>query len=188
MTRRRLWRRPGLLLVVPAMLGIAACSDDTGPAGPGGAETLLLSVEPRGGAVGVDPGAPITVTFDHPMHPAMSEYAALHEGDVTGPEVEGTWGWSEGGATLTFTPAAPLAPATAYTIHLGGGMHDANGHPVDLGAHGAHMGGDWATSGMMGGGMMGGGTGGVPGSDHMGQGWRHPSNGSYGMVFSFTTA
>jgi hypothetical protein len=86
---------------------------------------------------------------------------------------------------LTFTPAAPLAPMTGYTVHLGGGMMDAGGTHADFGTHGSHMGGSWATSGMMGGGMMGGSMGDQ--GYHMGQGWQHPTNGSYGMVFTFTT-
>ena len=45
---------------------------------------------------------------------------------------------------------------------------------------GSGMGGQWATASMMGNGM------GMAGS-MMGTGWRH-SNGTYGMVFSFTTA
>ena len=52
--------------------------------------------------------------------------------------------------------------------------------------HGAGMGGQWATESMMTGGTQhGGGMG--PGGGMMGQGWQHPSNGSYGMLFSFTT-
>ncbi len=69
-----------------------------------------------------------------------------------------------------------------YTVHLGGGMTDFQNGPVDFDTYGPHMGGDWATDDMMmGGGMMGG------SGPHMGEGWQH-SNGSFGMVFGFTTA
>lgn len=112
------------------------------------------------------------------MNPTMSEYADLHEGTVGGPTVEGTWTWSANDTKLTFTAAGPLEPATTCAIHLGGRMHDAEGRPVDLQQHGGQMGGQWATSGMMAGGS---------GAGHTGDGWRHPSNGSYGMVFLFTT-
>ncbi len=72
-------------------------------------------------------------------------------------------------------------PETHYTVHVGGGMTDQAGHGIDLDAHGPDMGGDWATDDMMmGGGMMG-------GHLHMGEGWDH-ANGSFGMVFEFTTA
>lgn len=189
MTDDTMWRRVGLLAAVPIAFGLAACSGDGAPAGPEGTETLLLSVVPEGGATGVAPGEPITITFDHPMNPVMSEYADVHEGDVTGPEVEGVWSWSEGHTKLSFTPSSPFEPATTYTIHLGGGMRDAAGHYVNFEEHGGHMGGRWATSGMMGGGMgPGGGPGAGPGPGHMGEGWQHPTNGTYGMVFTFTTA
>ena len=64
---------------------------------------------------------------------------------------------------------------------------DGSGHMVDLERRAIGMGGQWATGTMMtagmGAGMMGGGQ-----STMMGSGWQHPSNGSYGMVFTFKTA
>lgn len=177
------WKRGALAVAFPAMFGVFACSDDTGPAGPDGAESLLLSVEPRGGATSVSTGSSITITFDHPMNPAMSAYAIVHEGTVAGPEVEGAWSWSANDTRLGFAPASRLESATTYVIHLGGGMRDADGRHVDFQQRGGQMGGRWVTSGMMGGGMASG-----PGPGHMGDGWQHPSNGTYGMVFVFTTA
>jgi hypothetical protein len=143
------------------------------------AHARVVSIVPSGGATGVDPNAPIVVIFSHPMQPGMEQYAALHEGDVTGAVVVGTWAWSDDRTTLTFTSAQPLKLQTQYTLHLGGGMRAADGGFVDYGPCAAQYGGQWATQGMMGGGMMGG--------DMMGSGWRHP-NGTYGMVFTFTTA
>jgi hypothetical protein len=110
----------------------------------------------------------------------MATYVALHEGDVRGPVVDGTWRLEAYGTRLVFTPTQPLQPFTAHTIHLGGGMTDTRGRHVDLETHGAHMGGNWASGSMMTGGMMGG------GHDHMNDGWYHSGNGSYGMVFTFT--
>lgn len=152
----------------------------------GTASTALVSMSPVGGATDVDPAEPVVVTFDHAIDPAMAEYAALHEGDVNGPEVAGTWSLSGDSTGLVFTQEEPLKPATRYTIHLGGGMIDAEGHHVDLGTNGTHMGGEWATDSMMGGGMGGGGMDGH--HEHTGDGWEHPDNGSYGMIFTFTTA
>lgn len=168
-----------LLVVGGAGLVAGACSESESPLDPRVEPTALLSVVPQGGSTGVDRFGPVVVEFDHAMMVGMQEYAALHEGNVTGPEVAGTWTLSADRSLLTFTPAAPLAPSTQYTIHLGGGMMDADGDHIDFGTHGSRMGGAWATQGMMGGGMMGG--------AHMGDGWQHPTNGSYGMVFSFTT-
>lgn len=177
-----------LLVVGGVGLVAGACSESSTPLDPQVEPTALLSVVPQGGSTDVDRFAPVVVEFDHAMMAGMQEHAVLHEGDVTGPDVAGTWTLSTDRSTLTFTPAAPLAPSTLYTIHLGGGMTDANGDHIDFGTHGDHMGGAWATQGMMGGGMMGGGMmGGAMGEAHMGDGWQHPTNGSYGMVFSFTT-
>ncbi len=141
--------------------------------------TAFVSIVPIGGDTDVDPNAPVVIQFDHAMQMGMEMYAALHEGDVTGPEVAGTWTWSDDDTVLTFTPDQPLLPGTQYTVHLGGGMMDAHGGTVDFDSNGTHMGGDWATGDMMGG-MMG-------GHPHMDEGWEH-SNGTFGMVFSFTTA
>lgn len=176
------------LVIAGVGLLAGACSESDTLLEPDAEATTLLSVIPRGGSTDVDRLAPVAIELDHPVMDGMEAFALLHEGDVTGPEVAGTWSLSADRLALTFTPSAPLAPTTRYAIHLGGGMMDADGDHVDLDAHGDHMGGTWATQGMMGGGMLGGGTmGGTMGDDHLGQGWRHPTNGSYGMVFSFTT-
>ncbi len=181
-------KRTSALFGIPVLVaGLVGCSTDD-IAGPGDTETVFLSVVPQGGSTDVDPGSSVVVRFDHSMNAAMSEYADVHEGDLTGPEVDGTWNWSNNNMTLTFTPSQPFKLATTYSIHLGGGMRDADDHPVDFGQHGPGMGGHWANGDMMGGGPMGGGPmGGGPGP-HAGEGWQHPTNGSFGMVFSFTTA
>ena len=140
--------------------------------------TTLVSVSPLGGQTGVDPGTVIVMQYDHPMQSGMEMYAALHEGDITGPEVPGMWTWSENHTEMKFTPDQPLIGGE-YAIHLGGGMMGDHGEPVDFETHGPDMGGEWATGDMMDpGGMMG-------GHDHMGEGWQH-ANGTYGMVFGFT--
>lgn len=187
--------RPSLRALLAAALTLpaaAACADDAGPAAPEIPPVALVTVSPTGGAEDVDVLTEVVVTFDGPLMDGMADYAALHLGDVTGPEVPGGWSLSPDGTVLTFTPADALLPDTRYTVHLGGGMMDAQGHYADLQAHGSQMGGAWATSGMMGGGGMGGGgmgsgMGGAMGDEHMGTGWQHPDNGSYGMVFTFTT-
>jgi hypothetical protein len=168
---------PVLLLITPLLL-VAGCSDH-GMASAGD-ETVLLSVSPAAGATSVDPTASVSVQFSHPIMPGMEEYALLHLGDVTGPVVDGTWSLGEGGTVLRFVPDQQLENGTTYTVHLGGGMRDGSGHPVDFYRNGSHMGGRWATSGMMGG-------GGHHGGGHMGGGWTHAS-GTHGMMFSFTTA
>lgn len=171
---------------IALIVALAGCAEDPASLEPG---AVLLSVTPAGGAVSVDPAGDVVAVFDHPLHKRMAGYAMLHEGDVQGPEVDGSWRLEADRTRLVFTPGQPLRPATIYTVHLAGGMTDAFGRHVDLETHGPHMGGHWADGAMMGGGMTG------PGQDHMGSGqghmgdgWRCPTNGSYGMVFSFTTA
>lgn len=165
--------------LVAVAVGAVGCNDD--PNAPI-EEAALLSVIPSGGATDVDPNTPITVEFDHMMQGDM--YVTLHEGDMTGPfgpEVAGTWSWSQDRMHLMFTPAAPLKGQTEYTIHVGGGMRGDNGSLTNLERHGMSMGGEWVTQQMMQGCMM------QVCGDMMGPGWQH-SNGSFGMSFTFTTA
>lgn len=169
-----------------ALLVASACSE--GATAPEVDEpAALLSVQPSPGGTDVAVGSSVVVTFDHAIAAGMEEYAALHEGDVTGPEVPGAWLVSDDPTTLTFTPDEPLKPTTTYVIHLGGGMMDDHGNLVDLEHHGLAMGGQWATEPMMTGGMGSGMMGGGHTGEHMGDGWQDPANGSYGMVFVFTT-
>ncbi len=165
------------LVTGSAVLALSGCHDALGPVG----DTTVLSVVPAGGTTNVDPGGPIVVEFSHAMRMGMEQYAALHEGDVTGPVVQGTWSWSDGYTKLMFTPAVPLKQATQYALHLGGGMLDANGDMLNYDHCTSQHGGQWASQSMMGGSMMGGTSG------MMGSGWQH-ANGAYGMVFAFTTA
>ena len=159
-------------LIVGAAMLAAGCSSGMMDAN---LATQLLSVSPRGGTVGASTTPDIVLTFSRPMLPGMEQYMVLHQGGVIGPTIPMSCNWSDGQKTLTCRPGEPLAPATPYTIHMGGGMMDADGQPVGMERYGMGMGGQWATSGMMAGqaGMMG-------------TGWAHP-NGSYGMVFGFTT-
>jgi Big-like domain-containing protein len=172
-------RSAGFLVRLGAIaVAMAAC--EANPAAPA-SPTAVASVAPVGGSTGVSTGGSVTVTFTAPMRVGMEMYAALHQGTVTGPVVPGAWMWSGDRTQLTFTPTMPLQTRTAYTLHLGGGMLDSSGAPVDYQSCVDQMGGAWATPAMMGGGMMGGGD-----STMMGQGWKG-SNGMYGMTFPFTT-
>ena len=160
-------------------MGLTACSNN--PTGPAALQTSFVAVAPQGGATGVSTTGPIVMRFSHAMQPTMQMYASVHQGDVTGPVIACLAAWSSDSTVLTLTPSSPLASATTYTLHVGGGMKDANGNVIDMTRYGAMMGGQWATGGMMtGGGMMG-------GSHEMGPGWQG-TNGMYGMVFSFTTS
>jgi hypothetical protein len=151
----------------------AACASE--PAAPA-PSARIVSLVPAGGATGVDRVAPIVITFSHPMPAGIERYVVLHEGGLDGAVVPMTCTWSPDATALTCAHE-PLVAATRYALHIGGGIRDRVGAPLDYeGCIGLH-GGQWATGGMMG----------IGDRARMGPGWRH-ANGTYGMVFTFTTA
>ena len=174
-------RRSHRLIPVLLATGLAAACTD-GPTVVGAGGPSLLEVDPQGGQVGVSITTAVTLTFDHRLGPGMEEFVALHEGDVSGPLVTGMWSMSEDRSTLVFEPAEPLEADSRHTVHVGGGMTDQLGAHIDLGTHGPAMGGMWVTETMMTGAMGMGPAGGM-----MGAGWAHPSDGTFGMIFSFWT-
>jgi hypothetical protein len=76
-------------------------------------------------------------------------------------------------------PTDTLSEGMHYAIHVGAGMTDAHGDMMDMSSW-TTMGGQWTTSGMMGG-MHGGQPAGM-----MGPGWVDGA-GHDGMMFGFTT-
>lgn len=160
-----------------AALAATACSS-SGPTAPA-MSASVASVAPAGGASAVSTSTTITVMFTDSMMTSMSAYMSLHQGTLSGPAVPMNQHWSADHKTLTMTPTAPLASGTTFYIHMGGGMTGANGEAVGYGQC-AGLGGQSATSSMMGG-MMGGMSG------EMGSGWMG-SDGNYGWIFSFATA
>lgn len=144
-------------------------------------QTSLVAVSPAPGTTGVDPSGTITMTFSGAMLTSMMQYVDLHQGTIAGPVVPMTCSWSNDNTTLTCQPNQPLQPGTSYVLHMGGGMMNANGDPVDVEHHGMTIGGQPVSGGMMGG-MHGG-----QGTGMMGSGWMDP-DGHYGMEFTFTTA
>lgn len=147
---------------------------------------VVVTVSPANATVGVNPAQPIVMNFDRPMMPGMEALVVLHEGTVTGPVVTGTAAWSSNRSILTFTPSVPLKSLTKYVVHMSPGLMSSTGYPINLAAC-EPLGGQYVTTGMMGftqgAGMMNGSWG--PGM--MGNGWR-AADGTYGMVFTFTTA
>lgn len=173
--RRTRWNRRIFSLASILVAITAGCSSGD-LAGPDSVQAVLLDVVPHGGHVGVDPTGTMYAHFDHPMREDMHNFASLHDGDLDGPEVDGSWGWSHEHHRLNFVPHEPLQEHARYTLHLGGGLVDQHGHHVDFEQHGFEMGGEWAHGSMMG-----------RGHRHAeGPGWRH-QNGSYGMFFGFMT-
>jgi hypothetical protein len=151
-----------------------------GSGGGAAAGASFMSVSPAGGANGIGVGSSMTFRFSGAMGAGMEQYVDLHLGDLSGAEIAISCGWSADRTLLTCTPGSPLAPRTTYAIHMGGGMTRGGGVAVDYTA-GLGMGGQWIMGGMMSG------THGGMAWGMMGNGWRN-ANGSYGMVFTFTTA
>lgn len=155
----------------------------SGMNGSGGssAGVSFRSVSPISGATGVAVGSPMAFRFSGAMGAGMEQYVDLHMGDLSGAVVGMSCAWSGDRTVLTCTPATPLQPSTTYAIHMGGGMMSAGGAAVDYTTYGPGMGGQWIMGGMMTS------THGGMGWGMMSNGWRN-ANGSYGMVFTFTTA
>jgi hypothetical protein len=175
------------LTSLAALLALAATACTDAPTTPA-ATARIVALVPTGGATGVDPTAPIVMTFSGPMRVGMEQYVALHEGAPDGPVVPMSCTWSADRTTLACAPQAPLAAATRYTLHLGGGMRDQVCAVLDYDQCIAQHDGQWATGAMMGygpGPRMGGGM--MGDSTMMAPEWRH-ANGTYGTVFTFTTA
>ncbi len=181
-------RRTGTLaILLGAVLG-GSCGGSQNMMGPGmngsqatSAGVAFMSVSPMAGAVGVAASTQVTLRFSGAMGMGMEQYVDLHVHDLSGAVVAMSCAWSGDRTLLTCTPGASLAPQTTYAVHLGGGMMSAAGAAIDYTTYGPAAGGQWIMGGMMTG------THGGMGWGMMGSGWRN-ANGSYGMVFTFTTA
>lgn len=182
-----------LALAAAVVTALVSCSDGDSfaPDDPAGtaAATRLLTISPQGGATGVARDGRLTVVFDGAMMAGMEQYVDLHRGDVTGPTHPIACTWSADRTQLTCTPATPLDPGTGYTVHVGGGLRNADGNQIlmDPTLHG----GSWIHGTAPEGGMMGAGMN--HWGDHaghswetMGSGWQD-ANGSYGISCPFVT-
>jgi hypothetical protein len=138
---------------------------------------FMQAVSPANGAT-VATTAVVSITFSRAMMQGMETLIVLHEGSVTGPVVSGSAVWSEDRRTMTFSPAVPLQSAAMYVLHVAPGVRSADGGRLDHGSC-AGFGAQSVGPEMMGNGGVGAGM--------MGSGWQM-SGGTYGMIFTFTTA
>jgi len=104
-------------------------SDDGGDDGGGtvGVDTVppvVTSVSPAYGAVDVDPGTVVTLTFSEEMNKGSVEGAFSLTGSSA--EVSGDFVWS--GDTVTFSPEADLEYETEYEVKVGTGGSDLAGN------------------------------------------------------------
>jgi len=169
--------------VLCAVISLVACSESSTESEDVATVTVLLSVQPTAGATNVDLTTAMEIVFSRPVAAATLGIVALQIGECPGPIVSGQWLLSQDRTVLRFTPLMPLMAGTMYSIHVGGGMMDAEGRPIDLEHYGPGMGGQWVSEAMANG--MGA-TGMGMGVNHAGPGWRHV-NGTYGLAFTFTT-
>ena len=176
MTKEALRRPAAPLAAVAMLLLIQACSGQ-GPIAPA-VGTVLESVTPAAGSTAVDPSAPITIRFSGPMAAGMEQYLDMHQGDVSGPIVPMNCTFSTDRTTVTCVHGQPLQSGATYTIHMGLGMMDGQGQPVEVEPEGLAMGGT-----LVRGQMMGGMHGGQP-MGMMGQRWQD-AEGDLGMAFTF---
>lgn len=163
-------------------MGFGFTTGGTAPSDSGA--VTIVSVSPAPGASGVDATTTIAIEFSAPMPDSATLYMDLHASGYGGATVAGEWSWDEDRRIATFTPTEALQPATQYVVHVGGGLVDGTGEPVDY-QHCLGTGGSWAGGGQTGGHHSGGGH--HSASQHSGDGWQH-QNGTYGVMFSFTTA
>ncbi len=170
------------LAFLTAGCGSGNDSSMMGPSGVGSQTGVTsMSVMPQGGAMGVSGSTSMVFRFGAAMGNGMEQFVDLHMGDLAGPAMPMNCAWSSDRTTLTCNPQGPLSPHANYALHLGGGMMTQAGRAVDYAQYGPMMGGQWVRGGMMGTSHAGGSWA------MMGANWRH-ANGSYGVVFNFTTA
>ncbi|MHB1096022.1 MAG: Ig-like domain-containing domain [Gemmatimonadaceae bacterium] len=175
--------RRSLVFVPVVALLLSAC---------GGTDTLvdaatrapsLASLQPANAATGVDPGAPVVLRFNHAMMTGMEMLVVVHQGSVTGAVVAATATWSADRTVLTLNPQVPMKRSTTHVVHLSPSLQDMAGRMIDM-SSATMMGGQTVSGSMMGGGSM---MNGQWGPGMMGAGWQ-ASNGTFGMIFTFTTS
>lgn len=110
------------------LLGMAGCSDDDNPIGPGDSvRPTVSSTNPANGAIGV---AVITASFSENMTSSTITPSTF---TVVGPgatPVAGTVTYNSTTRIAQFTPTAPLALGTAYTATVTAGVKDSAGNSL----------------------------------------------------------
>ncbi|MEW5916746.1 MAG: Ig-like domain-containing protein [Gemmatimonadota bacterium] len=171
--------RAETVFLLIATLALSSCGNPSTVAEPTAADgPAMLNIVPPNAATGVDPASPIVIAFTHPMLRGTEALVVLHKGSLTGPLIAGTASWSDDRTVLTFKPSTVLESKTTYVLHLSPNLQGVNGQRISQ-ASCARLGGRSVTPGMLGPGPHG------PGM--MGGSWRAP-DGTYGMIFTFTTA
>lgn len=74
---------------------------------------------------------PLRLTFSRPLDPATTAPAVSLAPSAGGAAVEGAVTFTDDNYTLVFTPSAPLAPRTDYTLTVAGTATTVSGDPID---------------------------------------------------------
>lgn len=117
------------------------------------------------------------------MMAGMEMLVVLHEASVSGAAVPATATWSTDRTTLTIKPQSAMTRATTYVVHLSPSLKDSAGNMINM-APGTAMGGMSVSGSMMGSSTM---MNGQWGLGMAGAGWQ-AANGTFGMMYTFTTA
>jgi hypothetical protein len=88
----------------------------------------VVGTTPTAGATNVARNTAITVTFSEPVAPATVTATTFQVAPAQGAAITGTL--LVNGATVTFTPAAPLLFDTTYNVVLTTGITDVDGAPL----------------------------------------------------------
>ena len=114
-----------ILLTSSALLVLTACTSDT-MAPVDHTPPAVVSKTPAAGATGVSPVTPIAATFSEPLATSSVTNASVFVAGSTA--VAGSVGLS--GATVTFSPTAPLPAGADYTVTITTAVTDAAGNTL----------------------------------------------------------
>ena len=92
---------------------------------------VVTDARPADGAETFPITDPLRLTFSRPLDPETAASAVTLVPTAGGAAVEGAVTLADDGYTLVFTPAAPLAPRTAYTLTVAGTATTVSGDALD---------------------------------------------------------
>ena len=98
---------------------------------------VVTEARPADGAETFPITDPLRLTFSRPLDPETAAAAVTLAPTAGGAAVEGTVALTDRGYTLVFTPAAPLAPRTDYTLTVAGTATTVSGDALDGDGDGA---------------------------------------------------
>lgn len=120
--------RAGLLGVLVSLTPLLASCDGEGGVDFDRTAPHVTATTPSAGASGVARSTTVTATLSEPVASSSATTTTFTVSSAGGPAIAGTVSASD--ATVTFTPAEPLAFGTTYTARLTTGVTDAAGNKL----------------------------------------------------------